>query len=345
MAEAAHCAIYSPVSPAKRQLDVVLQPVVQSEAMRKLDRVVRAVAGKDIVVTLIGESGTGKEVLARRVHELSHRRSGPFVPINCAAIPEALFESELFGHEKGAFTGASDRARGKIEAAAGGTLFLDEIGEMPLSSQAKLLRFLESRKFMRVGGSTKIAVDVRLITATLRPIEEEVKGGRFRADLFYRIQGISLRVPLLHDRQADIAPLVAQFVAQASAKFGTKPPKLTRAAKAAMRAYAWPGNVRELRNAIELLCVLRGGRQARLGDLPAVIQQAAPPSVATRAEPSARDNLLEVRLDQPLEKSIERILRAALDAEGGNRSRAARKLSISLRTMQRHATRFGERAG
>ena len=309
--------------------------------MRELDRIARAVAGKDIVVTLIGESGTGKEVLARRIHELSHRRTGPFVPINCAAIPEALFESELFGHEKGAFTGASDRARGKVEAAAGGTLFLDEIGEMPTSVQAKLLRFLENRKFMRVGGTTKVAVDVRLITATLRPIEGEVKAGRFRADLFYRIQGVTLRMPLLQERQADIGPLVAQFVAHASAKFGTEPPKITRTAMAAMRAYSWPGNVRELRNAVELLCVLRDGKPARLVDLPVVIQQAAPASKASHAEAGAPGEVIEVRLDQPLEESIERILRAALEAEGGNRSRAARRLDISLRTMQRHAARFG----
>jgi DNA-binding NtrC family response regulator len=310
-------------------------------SMRELDRIARAVAGKDIVVTLIGESGTGKEVLARRIHELSHRRTGPFVPINCAAIPEALFESELFGHEKGAFTGASDRARGKVEAAGGGTLFLDEIGEMPTSMQAKLLRFLENRKFMRVGGTTKVAVDVRLITATLRPIEDEVRAGRFRADLFYRIQGISLRLPLLQERQADIGPLVTQFVAQASAKFGTEPPKITRAAMAAMRAYSWPGNVRELRNAVELLCVLRDGKPARLVDLPVVIQRAAPPTKASSAEARKSGEVIEVRLDQPLEETIERILRAALEAEGGNRSRAARRLDISLRTMQRHAARFG----
>jgi DNA-binding NtrC family response regulator len=325
----------------KRQLDVVFEPIMQSMAMRELDRVARAVAGKDIVVTLIGESGTGKEVLARRVHELSHRRAGPFVPINCAAIPEALFESELFGHEKGAFTGASERARGKVEAAMGGTLFLDEIGEMPMSVQAKLLRFLENRKFMRVGGTTKVAVDLRLITATLRPIEEEVKAGRFRADLFYRIQGITLRMPLLRERQADFGPLVAQFVAQASAKFGTEPPKITRAAMAAMRAYGWPGNVRELRNAVELLCVLREGKTARLVDLPLVIQQAAPEGGTLRAEVGAQGEVLEVRLDQPLEETIEQILRAALEREGGNRSRAARRLDISLRTMQRHAARFG----
>src|SRR5579872_6451404 len=149
--------------PPKRAVDVVFAPVIASTAMRQLDRIIRAVANKDVIVTLTGESGTGKEVLARRIHELSSRRAGPFVPINCAAIPESLFESELFGHEKGAFTGASDRARGKIESASGGTLFLDEIGEMPLLAQAKVLRLLENRRFMRVGGTAKIEVDVRLV--------------------------------------------------------------------------------------------------------------------------------------------------------------------------------------
>jgi DNA-binding NtrC family response regulator len=312
---------------------------MQSTAMRRLDHIVRVVADKDVVVTLVGESGTGKEVLARRVHELSGRRTGPFVPINCAAIPEALFESELFGHEKGAFTGASDRARGKIESASGGTFFLDEVGEMPLGVQAKLLRFLETRRFMRVGGSTKISVDVRLVTATLRPIEEEVKAGRFRADLFYRIQGITLEVPPLRERQADIGPLVHQFVAQATAKHGTRAPRLTRATMAALRAYAWPGNVRELRNAIELLCLLREGRPARVRDLPVAIQHALPkPRDPTREE--APSTVLEVRLDRPLDETIERVLSAALEAEGGNRSRAARRLSISLRTMQRYAGRM-----
>ncbi len=338
-------AYVSPMRSAKRQADVVLAPVLQSAAMRQLDRVVRTIAGKDVVVTFTGESGTGKEILARRLHELSHRHTGPFVPINCAAIPEALFESELFGHERGAFTGASDRARGKIEAATGGTLFLDEIGEMPLAMQAKLLRFLENRKFMRVGGSTKIAVDVRLVTATLRPIEEEVKAGRFRADLFYRIQGITLRIPPLRERLADIGPLVSQFVAQASARHGTKPPRLTRATMEALRRYLWPGNVRELRNTVELLCLLREGKQARVRDMPESIQQAArpvaPSPIENGAPASVGGNILEVRLDQPLEMTIERVLRGALELEAGNRSRAARRLGLSLRTMQRYAARSG----
>ena len=311
-----------------------------SSAMRRLDRILRAVAPKDVTVTLIGESGTGKEVLARRVHELSGRRSGPFVPINCAAIPEALFESELFGHEKGAFTGASERARGKIEAAAGGTLFLDEIGEMPLGAQAKVLRFLEGRRFMRVGGSTKISVDTRLVCATLRPIEQEVRAGHFRADLFYRIQGITLPVPALRERRADIGPLVQQFMAELSARHCVRPPRLARVTAAALRAHDWPGNVRELRNVIERLCLLRGGRTARLRDLPDAVREAVH-DVAVDPVSAAGEEVFEVRLDQTLDEIIDRVLSAALALEHGNRSRASRRLGISLRTMQRYAARGG----
>jgi DNA-binding NtrC family response regulator len=310
---------------------------MHSAAMRELDRTLRAIAAKEVVVSLIGESGTGKEVLARRIHELSHRRAGPFVPINCAAIPEALFESELFGHEKGAFTGATDRARGKIEVAGGGTLFLDEVGEMPMSVQAKLLRFLENHKFMRVGGTTKLSVDARLVCATLRPLEDEVRAGRFRADLFYRLQGIGLSVPPLRERRADIAPLMQELTAQISSKHGTRPPKYSRAALAALRAYDWPGNVRELRNVVELASLLRDGRSVRLRDLPSAVQIAAPASRGPKAADSKET--LEVRLDRPLDESVEEILQAALALEGGNRSRAARRLGLSLRTMQRFAAR------
>jgi DNA-binding NtrC family response regulator len=304
--------------------------------MRQLDRIIRIVAPKDVIVTLVGESGTGKEVLARRLHEQSDRRRGPFVPINCAAIPEALFESELFGHEKGAFTGASDRARGKIEASSGGTLFLDEIGEMPLAVQAKLLRFLENRRFMRVGGNTKISVDTRMICATLRPIEDEVRVGRFRADLFYRIQGITLRVPPLRERRADIAMLASQFVGELSSKHGVTRPRVGRAAQAALRTYDWPGNVRELKNVIELVCLLREGKLVRVHDLPHALRQ-----VARRTDVEPTKPTLEVRLDRPLDHTIEDILTAALELEGGNRSRVAERLGISLRTVQRHAARTG----
>ena len=289
---------------------------------------VQAVAPKDVVVTLIGESGSGKEVFARRIHELSDRRAGPFVPINCAAIPESLFESELFGHERGAFTGATERNRGKIEAAAGGTLFLDELGELPWAMQAKLLRFLEGKRFMRVGGSTKVSVDIRLVCATLRPLENEVQAGRFRADLYYRTEGITLSIPPLRERPADIAPLAHQFIAELSAFHGVKPPKLGREAIAALERFAWPGNVRQLRNAMERLCLLRPGLPVRLSDFP----RAAEASLAKK-------DSLEVRLDQPLERTIHQVFVAALRAEGGNRSRAARRLGVSVRTVQRHLAR------
>jgi transcriptional regulator with PAS, ATPase and Fis domain len=302
--------------------------------MQRLDEVLKAVAPKDVTVTLIGESGTGKEVLARRIHELSDRRKGPFVPINCAAIPEALVESELFGHERGAFTGATARARGKIEAAAGGTLFLDEVGEMSLAMQAKLLRFLENRRFMRVGGSVKVQADVRILFATQRPLEEEVRGGRFRADLYYRIQGITIYIPPLRDRRPDIAPLLAQFIAQLSAKHDAAPPRLSRGAKAALLAFRWPGNVRELKNTVELLCLLRSGKQVRVRDLPDAIQHAATARGVDVAPPA---RLLTVALDQPLDRIVEQVIDAVVALEGGNRARAAERLGISVRTIQRHA--------
>jgi DNA-binding NtrC family response regulator len=319
----------------KRRPDVVLDPVMLSPSMRELDRMVQAVAAKEVVVTMIGESGSGKEVIARRIHELSNRRAGPFVPINCAAIPESLFESELFGHERGAFTGATERARGKIEAAAGGTLFLDELGELPLAMQAKLLRFLENRKFMRVGGSTKVSVDVRLVCATLRPLEIETQAGRFRPDLYYRIEGITLHIPPLRERPADIAPLAHQFIAELSAFHGVEPPKLGRAALAALQAFSWPGNVRQLRNAMERVCLLRPGLPVRLADLPGALQK----ENATDQRGRGKKASLEIPLDQPLEKTIHQLLVAVLEAEGGNRARTARRLGVSLRTVQRHLAR------
>jgi transcriptional regulator with PAS, ATPase and Fis domain len=319
----------------KRTPDVVLEPVMLSPSMRELDRIVQAVAPKDVVVTLIGESGTGKEVLARRIHELSRRKAGPFVPINCAAIPESLFESELFGHERGAFTGATERVRGKVEASSGGTLFLDELGELPLPMQAKLLRFLENRKFMRVGGSTKVTVDTRLVCATLRPLEDEVRAGRFRPDLYYRIEGITLDIPPLRDRPADIAALAQQFLAELSAFHGVSPPKLGRAVLGVLQSYAWPGNVRQLRNAMERLCLLRPDKVVRVADLPPTLQRGASPK-----ERPVDKHCIEVPLDQPLDQTVQQVLLAVLDAEGGNRTRTAARLGVSLRTVQRYLTRL-----
>jgi DNA-binding NtrC family response regulator len=321
-----------------RQFDVVFEPIMRSPAMGEVARLIRAVAAKEVAISIVGESGTGKEVLARRVHELSHRRTGPFVPINCAAIPEALFESELFGHERGAFTGANERARGKIEVSSGGTLFLDEIGEMPLNVQAKLLRFIENRKFMRVGGNSKISVDARLVCATLRPLEQEVQAGRFRADLYYRIQGVTVTVPPLRDRRADIAPLVHQFVAELSAKHGVRTPKMSRATMVVLGSYQWPGNIRELRNVVELMCLLRPGKQVRPLDLPPALRRHAEDTGLAPSQPLT-GTTLDISLDQSLDQILRRVFQGALDLEGGNRSRAARRLGISLRTVQRHLAR------
>jgi DNA-binding NtrC family response regulator len=316
-------------------ISVLLEPVLVSGAMRRLDRLLRAVADKDVAVCVLGESGTGKEVIARRIHELSLRRAEAFVPINCAAIPETLFESELFGHERGAFTGASELARGKIEAASRGSLFLDEIAELSLSAQAKLLRFLEHGRFMRVGGIRKIDADVRAICATLRPLDEEVHRGVFRPDLFYRIQGVTLTIPPLRERRADIPVLVEQFIAELVAKHRVSPPLLARSTRAALRSYAWPGNVREFRNVMEYLCLFRGGRKASLEHLPEPMRAAL-----EGAEPRARrPGTLEVPLDQPLADTIDAVIEATVSLHDGNRSVAARRLGIGLRTVQRRLSR------
>jgi DNA-binding NtrC family response regulator len=307
---------------------VVLEPTTVSPVMRAFDRMLRAVAGKHVTVTLVGESGAGKEVMARRLHDLSARRGGPFVPINCAAIPDALFESELFGHERGAFTGAAKRGLGKVELASGGTLFLDEIAEMPLGVQPKLLRFLETHRFMRVGGTKKLEVDARVVAATLRPLEDEVRAGRFREDLYYRLSGITLTVPPLRERRRDIPALIDAFLAQLSELHGCAPPRLTRHARAAMLAHAWPGNVRQLRNVIELVTVLRSGKVVRLQDLPPDLQR-------TSSERPPAGSTLALDLDQPLAHMIDQLVAHVIAMEDGNLMRAASRLGVSVRTLQR----------
>jgi DNA-binding NtrC family response regulator len=306
---------------------VVLEPMMVSPVMRAFDRTLRAIASKHVTVTFVGESGAGKEIMARRLHDLSPRCGGPFVPINCAAIPEALFESELFGHERGAFTGATERRLGNVEMASGGTLFLDEVAEMPLASQPKLLRFLETHRFMRVGGARKLEVDARVVLATLRPLEDEVRAGRFREDLYYRIQGIILNVPPLRERRRDIPALIDAFVAQLAAIHGCAPIRLTRGARAALVAHDWPGNVRQLRNVIELVTILRSGKAVRVQDLP--------PGFDRGAAAAPADGPLTVDLDQSLAQITERVIDHVLAAERGNLARAARRLGVSIRTLQR----------
>ena len=307
---------------------IVLEPVMASPAMRSFDRVLRAVASKDVTVTFVGESGSGKEVMARRLHDLSPRRGGPFVPINCAAIPDALFESELFGHERGAFTGAVERGLGKVEIAGGGTLFLDEVAEMPPVAQPKLLRFLETHRFMRVGGTRKLEVDVRVVLATLRPLEAEVREGRFREDLYYRIQGITLNVPPLRDRRRDIPMLIDTFLRQLGAIHNCAPARLSRGTRAALIAHDWPGNVRQLRNALEFVTILRSGKTVRLHDLPPGFDR------SPTAGPDG-DDRISIDLDRPLAELVDELIRHVVAAEHGDLGRAARRLGVSVRTLQR----------
>ncbi len=230
--------------------------VWQGETMRRVMAQVERVAASETRVCILGETGTGKELVARTLHERSPRAGGPFVTLNCAAVPAELIESELFGHEKGAFTGAAGRHLGKFEQAQHGTIFLDEIGDMPLAMQAKLLRVLEEGEVERIGGERPLSVDVRVVVATHRDLETQVRDGKFRQDLFHRVFVFPLRLPPLHERSEDIPALIEHFAGQVSALNGWKPMRFTGRAMAALQAHSWPGNVRELRNAVERLMLL-----------------------------------------------------------------------------------------
>ena len=239
--------------------------VFAGEAMRRIMSQVERVAASETRVCIWGETGTGKELVARTLHDKSQRRGGPFVTLNCAAVPAELIESELFGHEKGAFTGAAARHTGKFEQAHGGTLFLDEIGDMPLTMQAKLLRVLEEGEVERIGGDKPVKVDVRVVAATHRNLEELVRAGHFRQDLFHRVYVFPIVLPSLHDRRDDIAVLVDHFARQVTAQNGWKPMSFTADAIAALQHYGWPGNVRELRNVVERLMLLATGTEVDAG--------------------------------------------------------------------------------
>ena len=275
--------------------------VWKSDVMRRVMAQVERVAAGDSRVCILGESGTGKELIARAVHDKSGRRTGPFIALNCAAVPGELIESELFGHEKGAFTGAAARHTGKFEQAHKGTLFLDEIGDMPAVMQAKLLRVLEEGEIERVGGSGAQKVDVRVVTATHRNLEEQVRTGAFRQDLYHRILVFPVQLPPLRDRKDDIAALVEHFNRSISEMNGWKPKPFTAAAVAALQRHTWPGNVRELRNAVERLLLLTDsevGEEDVRGALPQVAGAAvssgtlASGTLATRTEAFEREMIL-----------------------------------------------------
>jgi len=306
-------------TPAAADTDVV---VCEDAAMRDLFELARRAARSEVTVLLTGETGSGKEVVAAEIHKSSARAAGPYVRINCASIPETLIESELFGHERGAFTGADKRRIGFIERAHGGTLLFDEIGELPLALQAKLLRVLEERKVLRVGATEEVDVDVRFVAATNRDLEREVEKGSFRHDLFFRLSTLTLRVPPLRERPQDLPLLAAQFAQRATQAAKKPPARFTDGFSQALLRYPWPGNVRELRNVIERAVILASGSELTVTELPERLAVLAP--MVPRESSPMRDRLDDVE---------RRALAEALRAAKGNRTHAARSLGISRRAL------------
>jgi DNA-binding NtrC family response regulator len=310
--------------------------VGSSPAMERLFDIVRQAAPTQATVLIEGASGTGKEIVAQAIHRLSARAAGPFVAVHCAALSSSLLESELFGHEKGAFTGAVVQRKGRFEMAHGGTLFLDEISEIEPSVQVKLLRVLEERRFERVGGVDTVDVDIRIIAATNRDLRKYVEEGKFREDLFYRLDVVEIKMPPLKERGGDIALLCNRFMKEFAEVNARPVSRIAPEAAAILQAYSWPGNVRELRNTIEKMVVLARGDTLAAEDVPANIRDEArlngvsgvpaAPAPAPAADFAPTESLAEVE---------KRKILAALDAAGGNRSKAAIALGISRRTLHR----------
>lgn len=303
-------------------------------ASAALDRVLkqaRAVADTNVTVLLTGENGTGKEVLARAIHEESARAEKPFVAVSCAALPESLIESELFGHEKGAFTGATLMRKGRFELADGGTLFLDEISELSPAVQVKLLRVLQERSFERVGGNKNLEVDIRLIAASNRDLEHEVEAKSFRRDLFYRLNVVPLQLPRLHERGDDIPVLAAHFAAKAAEKHGRATPELDPTLIEALQEYEWPGNIRELENLIERLVVLTTGARLDTEFLPEKMLLVWP----AKKSDAARVVVDETTLEGAMLALKRRLLISTIQSEGGNKAATAKRLGISRSYLHR----------
>ena len=315
----------------------------QSPALRATLDVIRQAAPSSATVLLLGESGTGKELFARALHESSQRPAGPFIAINCGAIPEAILESELFGYERGAFTGAVARKEGRFERAHLGTLFLDEIGELSLAMQVKLLRVLQESEFERLGATTPTRVDVRVVAATNQDLAARVRDGKFREDLYYRLNVIQVVLPPLRERADDVPLLAEHFLGRFAAKNGKAARGLTAAAMAALEAHAWPGNVRELENAIERAVVLSRGPQLDVDDLPEAVRKApamrAAGTTGVAAALALEGRTLNVPLGTPLEEIERRLILETLRLTGDDKNLAAKLLDISARTIYRKLNR------
>ncbi|MCX7885897.1 MAG: sigma-54 dependent transcriptional regulator [Verrucomicrobiae bacterium] len=302
----------------------------ESPAMQQVFDIIRQLAPTRATALIVGETGTGKELVAHAIHNLSPRKNGPFVAVHAAALPSSLLESELFGHEKGAFTGAVERRIGRFELADGGTLFLDEVGELEPQIQVKLLRVLEERSFERVGGQKTIEVDVRLIAATNKDLKKLVAEGKFRDDLYYRLSVVTIHLPPLRDRREDIPLLVAAFLRQCSEENNKNVTEITPDAMNVLTAYDWPGNVRELRNTIEQMVVLARGPRLTLRDVPLTIREGADLT-----------KISVVRTGMTVEEAEKALIVQALKETKGNRTKAAEKIGISRRTLHRKLKRYG----
>ena len=301
----------------------------------------RLVAPSRATILIEGESGTGKELIAQAVHQSSPRSRGPFVAVHCAALSENLLESELFGHERGAFTGATERRLGRFETADGGTLFLDEIGEISQSTQVKLLRFLETKAIERVGGSRPIELDVRLVAATNRDLEREVREGKFREDLFFRLNVVRLRMPPLRERADDIPLLLAHFIRFFSQENGVPPLTIEPGAIRTLQAYAWPGNIRELRNFCENAVVLRRGGSLTEYDLEPRFRGEVAAGAASSGAP-VQPGAAPAGNSLSVEENEKRLLREALLKARGNRTKAAELMGVSRRTLHRKIAQWPE---
>ena len=301
-----------------------------SPAMQQMFEVVQQVAPTRATALIRGETGTGKELIAHAIHNLSPRKNGPFIAVHAAALTSTLLESELFGHEKGAFTGAVERRIGRFELADGGTLFLDEVGEIEPAMQVKILRVLEERAFERVGGQKTISVDLRLIAATNKDLKKLVNEGKFRDDLFYRLSVVSVSLPPLRERREDIPLLANAFLGQCSRDNSKPVREMTPEALNVLMAYDWPGNVRELRNTIEQMVVLARAERLTLRDVPAAIRGGADLT-----------KISVVRTGMTVEEAERQLIVQALKETGGNRTRAAEKIGISRRTLHRKLKKYG----
>jgi transcriptional regulator with PAS, ATPase and Fis domain len=309
-----------------------------STAMKEVCELVRRSASEDVTVLIRGESGTGKEVTARTIHRLSPRRDGPFVAINCGAIPRDLMEAELFGYERGAFTGALSRKPGRLELAQGGTLLLDEIGDMPRELQVKLLRAIETRSFERLGGGEPVRFDSRLVAATNHDLESAVRRGDFREDLYWRLNVVSIRLPALRERVEDIEPLVNEILVATNARFCRKLYGVTAEALGEMAHYDWPGNVRELRNLIERAFIVERGDRISAASLPFRASAVLPEPTAPSGEPL-------VTLDEFIARQELAYLRRVMDRVGGNVAQAARILGMARPALHRKLKQLGLRGG